>query len=218
MTTITIRNVPDQARDELAARAASSGRSLQEYLRGELIELARRPDAATLMARVPRTKGGDRKSPLRRPDSSSPGCRSAVTTVMDASTVVAALVDGGPDGTWAESIVGHGDLAAPHLLPVEVANVLRRAEISGRISADVASLTYRALFDLPVVLLPFEPFAERVWALRPALSAYDAWYVAIAESLSAPLATLDAKLSRSPGPRCDFLMPDGPRSKRARPK
>jgi plasmid stability protein len=52
MASITIRNVPDQARDELAARAASSGRSLQEYLRSELIELARRPDAATLMARV----------------------------------------------------------------------------------------------------------------------------------------------------------------------
>jgi predicted nucleic acid-binding protein len=138
-----------------------------------------------------------------------------VTTVVDASTVVAALVDGGPDGTWAESILGHGDLAAPHLLPVEVANVLRRAEISGRISADVASLTYRALFDLPVVLLPFEPFADRVWALRPALSAYDAWYVAIAEALSAPVATLDAKLSRVSGPRCDFVMPDGSRSKRA---
>jgi plasmid stability protein len=52
MASITIRNVPDRARDELAARAARSGRSLQEYLRGELIELARRPDAATLMARV----------------------------------------------------------------------------------------------------------------------------------------------------------------------
>ena len=41
---ITIREVPDEARDELAARAARSGRSLQEYLRAELVELARRPD------------------------------------------------------------------------------------------------------------------------------------------------------------------------------
>lgn len=52
MTSITIRDVPDEARDELAARAAGSGRSLQEYLRQELIELAARPDAGTLMARV----------------------------------------------------------------------------------------------------------------------------------------------------------------------
>ena len=52
MASITIRDVPDDARDELAARAASTGRSLQEYLRGQLIELAARPDAESLMARV----------------------------------------------------------------------------------------------------------------------------------------------------------------------
>lgn len=52
MAAITIRDVPDETRDELAARAASSGRSLQEYLRAELIELARRPDAEALMARI----------------------------------------------------------------------------------------------------------------------------------------------------------------------
>jgi hypothetical protein len=49
---ITIRDVPDETADELAARAALAGRSLQEYLRAELIELARRPDAAVLIARV----------------------------------------------------------------------------------------------------------------------------------------------------------------------
>jgi predicted nucleic acid-binding protein len=141
-----------------------------------------------------------------------------VTTVVDASTVVAALVDGGPDGEWAEKTLSTGDLAAPHLLPVEVANVLRRAETGNEISADVASLAYRSLLDLPVVMLPFEPFADRVWALRPSLTAYDAWYVSIAEALSAPLATLDAKLSRAPGLRCDFVMPGRPRSKRARPR
>lgn len=49
---LTIRNVPDETREELAARAALSGRSLQEYLRGQLIELARRPDPDVLVARV----------------------------------------------------------------------------------------------------------------------------------------------------------------------
>jgi len=44
--------VPDETRDELASRAALSGRSLQEYLRSQLIELARRPDAEVLLARV----------------------------------------------------------------------------------------------------------------------------------------------------------------------
>ena len=49
---ITIRDVPDSVRDELAARAARSGRSLQEFLRGEMIDLASKPDVASLFARV----------------------------------------------------------------------------------------------------------------------------------------------------------------------
>jgi plasmid stability protein len=51
-TSITIRDVPDRTRDELAARAAASGRSLQEYLRAELIDLASRPDVETVLARI----------------------------------------------------------------------------------------------------------------------------------------------------------------------
>jgi len=64
MTTITIRDVPEGARNELAARAALSGRSLQEYLRAELIELARKPDAAALAARIRERK---RESPIEIP-------------------------------------------------------------------------------------------------------------------------------------------------------
>ena len=51
-TAITIRDVPEETRDELASRAALSGRSLQEYVRSQLIELARRPDAEVLLARI----------------------------------------------------------------------------------------------------------------------------------------------------------------------
>jgi plasmid stability protein len=49
---ITIRDVPDKARDELAARAAATGRSLQEYLRAQLIDLASHPDVETVLARI----------------------------------------------------------------------------------------------------------------------------------------------------------------------
>jgi plasmid stability protein len=52
MPSITIRDVPEETRDELAARAARSGRSLQEYLRAQLIELAGRPDPSVLVARI----------------------------------------------------------------------------------------------------------------------------------------------------------------------
>jgi len=51
-TSITIRDVPDETRDELAARAAATGRSLQEYLRSKLMDLARQPDAEALLADV----------------------------------------------------------------------------------------------------------------------------------------------------------------------
>lgn len=52
MASITVRDVPDETRDELAMRAARSGRSLQEYVRLQLIELTRRPDAETLLSQV----------------------------------------------------------------------------------------------------------------------------------------------------------------------
>lgn len=62
-TSITIRNVPDATRDELAERAAATGRSLQEYLRSQLIELSRRPDPAAWLARV-RARKAERPSVL----------------------------------------------------------------------------------------------------------------------------------------------------------
>jgi len=130
-----------------------------------------------------------------------------LTIVLDASLVVAALVDGGSDGAWADRVLASDDLAAPHLLPVEVANILRRALLSGEISADTASLAHADLLALRVALFPYEPFAERVWELRSNLTAYDAWYVAVAEAISAPLATLDVKLSRATGPSCAFVVP-----------
>jgi antitoxin FitA len=56
MPSITIRDVPDEVRDELAARARRSGQSLQEFLQSELAGLARQPDPADLMARVQERK------------------------------------------------------------------------------------------------------------------------------------------------------------------
>jgi predicted nucleic acid-binding protein len=126
--------------------------------------------------------------------------------VVDASVVVAALVDSGRVGRWAEEVLLSDDLAAPHLMPVEVANVLRRASLSGEVSPDVASLAHADLQALRVELFPYEPVAQRSWELRENLTMYDAWYVATAELLGAKLATLDRRLARAAGPRCDFLL------------
>src|SRR5579859_91485 len=120
--------------------------------------------------------------------------------------VVAALVDSGTDGRWAEALLASGPLAAPHLLMVEAANILRRSAASGAISAEQASMAHADLLDLRVELFPYAPFAARIWELRENVTCYDAWYVAVAETFNAPLATLDARLANGPGPRCRFMV------------
>jgi predicted nucleic acid-binding protein len=127
--------------------------------------------------------------------------------VVDATVMVAALVDSGADGRWAESMLTKGDLVAPHLMPVEVANILRRAAAAGDVGSEVATLAHADLLRLPVQLVAYEPVANRAWELRENLTTYDAWYVALAEGIGAPLATLDRRLSRAPGLRCELLLP-----------
>ena len=130
-----------------------------------------------------------------------------MTVVIDASACVAALVDAGPDGRWAEGVFDGRSPVAPQLLLVESTNVLRRLTASRQLADLDASMAHRDLLSLPVELYPFAPFARRVWTLRHNLSAYDACYVALAEALDAPLATLDRKLTNVPGVRCEFMGP-----------
>lgn len=129
--------------------------------------------------------------------------------VVDASVVVAALMGGDDVGAWAESLLASEPLSAPHLMPGEASNILRRAEIAGRISADAASLAHADLLELRVELFPYRPFARRVWELRSNVTCYDGWYVALAEFLGAPVATLDVRLTKAAGPGCRFQTPPG---------
>jgi predicted nucleic acid-binding protein len=130
-----------------------------------------------------------------------------MTLVVDSGVVVAALVDSGQVGTWADRMLGTDHLAAPHLMPVEATNVLRRATLAGEISADTAALAHAEVTSLPVELFAYRPLADRVWELRGSVTAYDGWYVALAELLGARLATLDIRLSRAAGPQCVFATP-----------
>ena len=130
-----------------------------------------------------------------------------MSLVVDAGFVVAALIDGGPDGLWAEDLLAGADLAAPHLMPVEAANILRRSALAGEMSQDAAALSHADLLELRVTLFPYAPLAQRVWDLRGNVTAYDAWYVALAEALDTELATIDHRLSRASGCRCAFLTP-----------
>ena len=133
-----------------------------------------------------------------------------MTAVVDASAVVALLVDSGRTGTWAEAVVFDAPLSGPELVLAETSNILRRLERAGEISRLEASSAYRDLLRLELMLFPFAPFAERIWELRRNLTCYDAWYVALAEALGCPLVTLDAKLGRATGPRCEILAPPRP--------
>ena len=133
--------------------------------------------------------------------------------VVDASVLVAALVDPGSEGVWAESAVEAEALFAPELVLAEAGNTLRRLEQAREISTLEATLAYRDLLRLGVQLVPFAPFAERVWVLRDNLTCYDAWYVALAEELGCKLITLDRRLSRANGPKCEIVVPPLPQQR-----
>jgi predicted nucleic acid-binding protein len=130
-----------------------------------------------------------------------------VSTVVDASVLVAALVDTGAHGKWAENLLSSGPLYAPALACVEATNTLRRLERAKIITTPEANGARYDLMDLDIELLSFEPFADRIWELRHNVTSYDAWYVAVAEALGLPLATLDRPLTRSRGVACKFLVP-----------
>ena len=130
-----------------------------------------------------------------------------MSTVVDASVLVAALIDGGRNGVWAEAVLSHGPLYGPELVAVETTNILRRLERAKRITTLEANSAHQDHQRLHIELYPFLPFADRIWALRHTLTSYDAWYVAVAEALQLPLATLDLRLARAKGVACEFLLP-----------
>ena len=135
-----------------------------------------------------------------------------MTVVFDASALNAALVNPGPEGQWAQSFLDDEDwsaprVAGPEFVLAEATNYLRNMEITRNISGDDANYARLWLLRLPITLHRFAPYAERIWALRSNVTCYDAWYVAVAESLGCPLVTLDMRLSRANGPTCEIVVP-----------
>ena len=90
-------------------------------------------------------------------------------------------------------------LHAPHLLDVEVAQVVRRYAANGEIDTERGRMALDDLADLPLRRYPHDFLLPRVWELRHNLTAYDAMYVALAEVLDAPLLTRDRRLAAAPG-------------------
>jgi predicted nucleic acid-binding protein len=113
--------------------------------------------------------------------------------VLDASAMVEALV--GRDADAALLDVLAGDLDAPHLLDVEVLSALRGLELGRRLKVAEAEQARHDHFAFTITRHDLQPLAERIWQLRHQLTTYDASYIALAEALSAPLYTCDAKLA-----------------------
>jgi predicted nucleic acid-binding protein len=122
--------------------------------------------------------------------------------VLDASAVLELLL-GGPA---APSVVrriapAHESLHAPHLLDLEVAQVVRRYHRAGAFDEERGRAALRDLAGLDLHRYPHDVFLPRIWELRDRVTAYDAAYLALAEVLEAPLLTLDARLARAAGHR-----------------
>lgn len=98
-------------------------------------------------------------------------------------------------------------LHAPHLLDVEVTQVLRRLELAGTLTTSRAAEARQDLGALRLVLHDHSPLLDRVWSLRHNLSAYDGLYVALAEALEVPLVTTDGRLAEAPGHGAEVVVP-----------
>ena len=120
--------------------------------------------------------------------------------VADASTVIEILLRASLSTPCEERLFGGSELiCVPHLIDLEIAQVLRRYVLRHDIDEKRGAQAIDDLIDLPILRYPHEPLLPRIWDLRQNLSAYDAAYVALAEALQVPLITCDAGIASSPG-------------------
>ncbi len=120
--------------------------------------------------------------------------------VLDASAALEMLLRTNAAAFLEERVFdARESLHAPHLLDVEVVQVVRRYVARGVVETGRGGEMIDDLLAFPIQRYPHDVLLSRVYELRDNLTAYDAVYVALAEALDAPLVTRDARLARSPG-------------------
>ena len=122
--------------------------------------------------------------------------------IVDASCLYEVVADARHAERVRRRLAGDPDQGAPHLVDVEVLNVIRRDRLLGRLDATAAHQAVDDLRAWPGERFGHRSLLERAWELRANVRAWDAVYVALAEALGATLVTLDARLARVPGLRC----------------
>ena len=119
---------------------------------------------------------------------------------VDASAIVEVLLRTERGARIETRLLSGGEsLHAPHLLDVEVAQVLRRYEAASSLTAERGQHALLDLADFPVHRYPHDWLLPRIWELRRNVTAYDAAYLALAEVLLVPLVSCDARLAAAPG-------------------
>ncbi|HEY6908197.1 MAG TPA: type II toxin-antitoxin system VapC family toxin [Myxococcales bacterium] len=118
--------------------------------------------------------------------------------VADASAVVDLLLGGDAAAPIAARLLDPAETVhVPHLLDVEVAQVLRRYALSGELDAARGEQAISDLADFPFRRYPHASLLDRAWEFRHSLPAYEAVYVALAEALDTTLVTRDRRLART---------------------
>ena len=122
--------------------------------------------------------------------------------VLDASVVVEMLLGTKDAERIADRVWRSGEsLHAPHLVDVEVTQVLRRYDRRGELPPHHSAEALDLLARFPMTRHAHEPLLGRIWALRENLTAYDAAYVSLAEALGATLLSRDERLAQARGIR-----------------
>ena len=125
--------------------------------------------------------------------------------VVDASAMLEALLRTPAAKAMEDRLFAPGrTLHAPHLIDVEVAQVVRRYAANGEIDGERGRMALADLADFPLRRYPHDFLLSRIWDLRNNLTAYDAAYVALAEALDAPLLTRDRRLAAAAGHRAQI--------------
>lgn len=129
--------------------------------------------------------------------------------IVDAACLYEVVADTGRAELIRARLVEDEEHAAPHVIDVEVLNVIRRHEMQGLLDATAAAQAVDDLREWPGERFGHRSLLTRVWELRRNVRGGDAFYVALAEALGGTVLTLDSRLARANGPTCPIELVEG---------